>query len=77
MFFLNNMYGFILYTSLKLTCGIRARLLALGGCLCCWGFDAVDRSWVCDKPGFNGSFAVLICPLKENGEHFKNRDQEI
>ena len=34
------------------------------------GLDRSSLSWVCDKPGFNGRFAVVIRALKVNGEQF-------
>jgi hypothetical protein len=35
-------------------------------------FYKTSLYWVCDKPSFSGSFAVVILMLKENGEKFKN-----
>ena len=70
-FALKNLYNLLLCTGLKLTCGIKPQLLELGGFLYYRGFDAVYRSWICDKPRFNRSFVVLICALKENGEQFE------
>jgi hypothetical protein len=31
----------------------------------------------CHKPCYGGIFLVSILQVKINGEHFKNRDQEI
>jgi hypothetical protein len=71
--FLKNLYALLYFTGLKLTCGIRAFFGFRGTPLLLrvWlGLDRSSLSWVCDKPGFSGSFAVVIHVLKENGEQF-------
>ena len=37
----------------------------------------VDISWVSEKVGISGIFAVVIFAMKENGEQFENGDQEF
>ena len=34
------------------------------------GLDRSSLSWLYDKPGFIGSFVMVIHVLKENGEEF-------
>jgi hypothetical protein len=56
---LKNLYALLYFTGLKLTCGIRSIFGFRGTTLLLrvWlGLDRSSLSWVCDKPGFNGSF---------------------
>jgi hypothetical protein len=55
--FLKNMYAFLYFTCLKLTCGIIAHFWLQGDAFVFWlGLDRSSLSWVCDKFGFSGRF---------------------
>jgi hypothetical protein len=56
---LRNLYAFLYFTGLNLTCGIEANFGFRGAPLLfrVWlGLDRSSLSWVCDKPKFSGRF---------------------
>ena len=57
--FLKNLYALLYFTCFKLTCGITTHFCLQRDTLLLrfWlGIDRSSLSWVCDKPGFSGSF---------------------
>jgi hypothetical protein len=73
MFYKEYVYALLYCKGLKTTIGIKS-FIEFGGMPL---LLRVQLSWICVKPSFSGSSAVVILVVNENGENFLDQDQEI